>query len=75
MSDDADPLQSRMSEYIANGNHDSTPDKVLREADLDESCRVQVEQYLAITRYTLFKDNEGELTPTFSDGTRLSGPR
>ena len=32
---------------------------MLREANLGESRRAQVKHYLAITRYTMFKDDEG----------------
>ena len=34
-----DPLPTNVSEYVADGNHDATPDEVLRECDLDESHR------------------------------------
>jgi hypothetical protein len=54
-----DPLPARAAEYVADGNPDATPDEVLREADLDESWRAQVEHYLAVTRYTMFKNDEG----------------
>ena len=53
-----DPLPSR-AEYVADGNHDATPNKVIAAADLNESRRAQVEHYLAVTRYTMFKDDEG----------------
>lgn len=53
-----DPLPSGVSEYVAKGNHDATPDEVLRECDLNESDREQVEHYLAVTRYGIFNDRE-----------------
>ena len=34
------------------------PDEVLRECDLDESHREQVEHFLAVTRYGMFNDRE-----------------
>ncbi len=49
------PLPARVSEYVIE-NRDTTPDEVLCEADLDESRREQVEHYLTVTRYTLFKN-------------------
>lgn len=55
---DADPLPSRVAGYVVE-NRDATPDELLRECDLDESRRPQVEHFLAVTRYTLFKDVEG----------------
>jgi hypothetical protein len=60
-----DPLPARAPEYMAE-DPTATPDDVLREADLDESRREQVEHYLAVTRYTLFKDDEANDT----DGLR-----
>jgi hypothetical protein len=54
---DNDPLPARVSGYVIE-NRDATPDEVLHEAGLDESQRAQVEHYLAVTRYTLFKDDE-----------------
>ena len=45
-------------EYVIE-NSTATPDEVLAAADLDESLREQVEHYLAVTRYTMFKDDEG----------------
>lgn len=54
----ADPLPSRAGKYVVDGNHDATPDEVLRECDLDESHREQVEHYLAVTRYGIFNDRE-----------------
>ena len=59
MTDDADPLPSRVAKYVIDGNHDATPEEVIATADFDESRRTQVEHYLAITRYTLFKDETG----------------
>jgi hypothetical protein len=53
-----DPLPTSVSEYVADGNHDATPDEVLRECDLDESHREQVEHFLAVTRYGMFNDRE-----------------
>ena len=47
-----------MGEYVADDNYDATPDEVLAECDLDESRREQVERYLAVTRYGIFKDRE-----------------
>ena len=55
---DGDPLPARVNKYVADGNHDATPDKVLRECDLDESRREQVEYYLAVTRYGIYNDRE-----------------
>lgn len=51
---DRGPLSSRVAEYVAEGNHDATPDEVLRECDLNESRREQVEHYLAVTRFGIF---------------------
>jgi len=53
-----DPLPTRVSEFVADGNHDATPDDVLRECELDESRREQVEHYMAVTRYGIFNDRE-----------------
>lgn len=50
------PLPSRAAGYMAE-HHEATPDEVLQECDLEESWRPQVEHYLAITRYSLYKDN------------------
>jgi hypothetical protein len=55
---DVDPLPVRVHEYVADDNHDATPDEVLRECDLDESRRSQVEHFLAITRYSMFRNVE-----------------
>ena len=55
---DGDPLPARVNKYVADGNHDATPDEVLRECGLDESQREQVEYYLAVTRYGIFNDRE-----------------
>ena len=55
---DADPLPARVHGYVADGNHDATPDEVLQECDLPKSCRLQIEHYLADTRYTMFKNRE-----------------
>jgi Tfp pilus assembly protein FimV len=63
-----DPLLARAAEYVADGNHDATPDEVLREADLDESWREQVECFCAMTRYTMFKNDEG----TDADGLTVN---
>jgi hypothetical protein len=54
----SDPLPARVNKYVADGNHDATPDEVLRECGLDESRREQVEYYLAVTRYGIFNDRE-----------------
>ena len=51
-----DPLLSRVGKYVADRNYDATPDEVLRECDLDESRREQVEHFLAVTRYGMFND-------------------
>ena len=60
MTDDSqDPLPSRVAEYVADGNHDATPDEVITAADLNESHCAQVEHYLAVTRNTMFTDEEG----------------
>ena len=55
---DGDPLPARVNKYVADGNHDATPDEVLRECGLDESRPEQVEYYLAVTRYGIFNDRE-----------------
>ena len=55
---DGDPLPSHVNKYVADGNHDATPDEVFRECGLDESRREQVEYYLAVTRYGIFNDRE-----------------
>jgi hypothetical protein len=55
---DTDPLPVSVHEYVADDNHDATPDEVLGECDLDESRRAQVEHFLAITRYSMFKNAE-----------------
>jgi|AntDeeMetagen134_2_1112570.scaffolds.fasta_scaffold07235_2 hypothetical protein len=52
------PLSARVSKYIVDGNHDATPDEILRECDLVESRREQVEHYCAVTRYGIFNDRE-----------------
>ena len=54
-----DPLPFRVTEYVADGNHDATPDEVIAAAGLNESRRAQVEHILAITWYTMFKDDKG----------------
>jgi hypothetical protein len=54
---DTGPLPARAPEHMVE-NRGATPNEVLREVDLDESHRAQVEHYLAVTRYTLFKDVE-----------------
>ena len=55
---DGDPLPSHVNKYVTDGNHDATPDEVLRECGLDDSRREQVEYYLAVTRYGIFNDRE-----------------
>jgi hypothetical protein len=55
---DADPLPVSIHKYVADGNHDAAPDEVLGECNLDESRRAQVEHFLAITRYSMFKNVE-----------------
>lgn len=57
---DGDPLPASVAEYVVDGNHDATPDEVLDAADLNESRREQVEHYLAVTRYTMFKNEVGD---------------
>ena len=54
-----DLLPTRVTEYVADGNHDATSKEVLAAAALNESRRAQVEHYLAVTRYTMFKGDEG----------------
>ena len=49
---------TRLAEYT-NDRHGATPQEVMEEFDLDESRREQVEHYLAVTRYTMFKHREG----------------
>ena len=53
-----DPLPPGVGEYVADDSYDATPDEVLAECDLGESRREQVEHYLAVTRYGIFKDRE-----------------
>lgn len=53
-----DPLPAAVSGYVGE-KRAATPDEVLRECDLSDSMRGQVERYLADTRYTLYKDIEG----------------
>ena len=53
-----DPLPPGVGKHVAIDNYDATPDEVLTECDLDESRREQVEHYLAVTRYGIFKDRE-----------------
>ena len=48
---------TRLAEYT-NDRHGATPQEVMEELDLDESRREQVEHYLAVTRYTMFKHRE-----------------
>lgn len=48
---------TRLAEYT-NDRHGVTPQEVMDALDLDEARREQVEHYLAITRYTMFKDRE-----------------
>jgi hypothetical protein len=55
---DGDPLPVGVNKYVADENHDATPDEVLRGCGLDESRREQVEYYLAVTRYGIFNDRE-----------------
>jgi hypothetical protein len=55
---DADPLPVSIHKYVADGNHDATPNEVLDECGLNESRRAQVEHFLAITRYSMFKNVE-----------------
>lgn len=50
-----------VSEYVAE-HRGATPDEALRECDLNEDHREQVNFYLANTRYTLYKDTEGNDT-------------
>ena len=52
------PLPASVSEYVIE-HREAYPDEVLRECDLSEGRREQVEHYLANTRYTLYKDIEG----------------
>ena len=52
------PLPPSVSEYVIE-HREATPDEVLRECGLKESQRKQVRIYLADTRYTLYKDIEG----------------
>ena len=49
---------TRLAKYT-NDRHGATPQEVMDALDLDESRREQVEYYLTITRYTMFKDREG----------------
>jgi len=59
-ADDADLLAIETTvDWLVNG-----PDQVLAECDLDESCREQVEYYLAVTRYGIFNHRE----PNDADG-------
>ncbi|WP_160132747.1 hypothetical protein [Halococcus salsus] len=51
-----DSLPASVAEYVSE-HREVTPDEVLRECEIDESWRPQVEHYLAITRYSLYKDN------------------
>ena len=52
------PFPASVSEYVIE-HREVYPDEVLRECDLIEGCREQIEHYLANTRYTLYKDLEG----------------
>ena len=65
-----EPLPVSVHEYIADDNHDATPTEVLRECDLDDSYREQVEHFLAITRYSMFKNREAN----DADGLRYTTP-
>ena len=44
------PLPPRANRYIVE-HHDATPDELLRETDLPESRRDQVEHLCAVSRY------------------------
>jgi hypothetical protein len=46
-----------LAEYT-NDRHGAIPQEVMDSLNLDKSRREQVEHYLAITRYTMFKDRE-----------------
>jgi hypothetical protein len=46
-----------VSEFM-NDRHGATPAEVMDAVDLDEQYREQVERYCAITRFTLFKNEE-----------------
>ena len=52
------PLPASVSGYVIE-HRDATADEVLQECGLKESQREQVKIYLANTRYTLYKDVEG----------------
>lgn len=51
------PLPHRAGKYITE-HHGATPDEMLRECDLPESRREQVEHLCAVTRYGIFKGRE-----------------
>ena len=51
------PLPPRANRYIVE-HHDATPDELLRETDLPEFRRDQVEHLYAVSRYAYFGDRE-----------------
>jgi hypothetical protein len=51
-------FETRLAEYT-NDRHDATPQEVMEALDLHEARRAEIERYLAVTRYTMFKDREG----------------
>jgi hypothetical protein len=58
MSDENHPLPAAVSEYTID-HPSATPNEVMEAVGLDEHRREQVEHYCAITRFTLFKNEEG----------------
>lgn len=57
MTDTNQPLSAAVSEYM-NDRHGATPAEVMNAVEVDERFREQVEHYCAITRLTLFKNEE-----------------
>lgn len=51
-------FETCLAEYT-NDRHDATPQEVMEALDLHEARRDEVEHYLAVTRYTMYKDREG----------------
>ena len=51
-------FETRLAEYT-NDRHDATPQEVMEALDLHEARRAETEHYLAVTRYTMYKDREG----------------
>jgi hypothetical protein len=57
VSDTNQPLPASVCEYMTD-RHGATPTEVMDTVVIDERFREQVEHYCAVTRFTLFKNEE-----------------